>query len=251
MLYVGLGVVAFVIAGLLDLASLRGWRMAKPIIGLATVGLWVYAFMGLLSSSERFELELPLIILGWVIVVLASALTLLSQFRDIPFSKTYVENGVGEKLITTGTYALCRHPGVLWFGMLLFGLVLVTRAELVLIATPLWFVGDVLLVLVQDRVSFPRMFPAYPEYQEATPFLVPTAKSMRAYWHGTRSALYKLKESGEPASLSPFSALARLRASEAGEVRFGEEGPVAAADEHDDIGPKSARSEPLSDEGAA
>jgi len=32
---------------------------------------------------------------------------------EIPFSQTYVDEGVLEHLVNTGTYALVRHPGVL------------------------------------------------------------------------------------------------------------------------------------------
>jgi hypothetical protein len=129
-------------------------------------------------------------------------LTLLSQFRDIPFHNTYVKEGVGDELITTGTYALCRHPGVLWFALLLFGLVLVTKAQLMIVASIVWFVADVLLVLVQDLVSFPRMFAEYPEYRKTTPFLIPTGRSLRAYREGARETLERYREARQSRELA-------------------------------------------------
>jgi len=176
--YIALGVVAFVIAGFFDLAALREWRYLKQAIGLVALLLWGYAFYGLLRTSPRFWLPAPLTWLGWPLLVIATLLLIYSLFIEIPFRQTYAEGGVGDRLVTTGTYALSRHPGVLWLGLLLIALILVSHVRLLLIAAPVWFLMDLFYVWVQDVHYFPRMFPKYRQYQQETPMVVPTGKSI-------------------------------------------------------------------------
>ena len=104
---------------------------------------------------------------------------------EIPFRQTYAEGGVGDRLVTTGTYALCRPPGVLWFGLLLIALLLVSRAQFLLVAAPIWLLMDVLWVWVQDAYFFRHMFPDYRQYQKQTPLLIPTRESIGRWWDTT------------------------------------------------------------------
>ena len=182
MRYVALGAVAFVIAGFFDLAALRGWKYVKQAIGLGALLLWGYAFVGLLRSSRRFWLPAPVTWLAWPLLVVATCLLIYSLFIEIPFRQTYAKGGVGDRLVTTGTYALCRHPGVLWFGLFLIGLILVSRCHLLLVAAPVWLLMDLLWVWVQDVCYFPRMFSGYPQYQQDTPMVIPTRKSIEQWW---------------------------------------------------------------------
>jgi protein-S-isoprenylcysteine O-methyltransferase Ste14 len=101
-----------------------------------------------------------------------------SLFVEIPFTATYAQQGVGDALITTGTYALTRHPGVLWFGLWMAGLVLVTRGQLLLAAGIVWTLLDAVYVWLQEVFLFRRMFPSYAAYQRTTPMLVPTPQSV-------------------------------------------------------------------------
>lgn len=178
MAYIASGVVAFIIAGFFDLAALRGWRYVKQIVGLATILVTGYACWGLLRTSARLPLSAPLTWLGWPLLVVAMCLLVYSLFIEIPFRQTYGRSGVGDTLVTSGTYALCRHPGVLWYGLCLIALFLVSRAQLLLVAAPIWFLLDVLHVWIQDVYFFPRMFSTYPEYQQHTPMLVPVKESI-------------------------------------------------------------------------
>ena len=75
---------------------------------------------------------------------------------------------------------LVRHPTVLWYGLLLLSLLLLTRSQFLLMATPLWLALDVLWVVLQERISLPGAFPEYQEYRRVTPMLVPNTRSLRA-----------------------------------------------------------------------
>ena len=121
---------------------------------------------------------------GWlrdcVFALLAAfaALLVYTLFFALPVESSYTRPGEKRLACTTGVYALCRHPGVLWFaGLFLciwlgFGL-------------PLWEAAlysgcNVLLVLFEDRCVFPARLEGYGRYQRTTPFLIPNAASIRA-----------------------------------------------------------------------
>ena len=83
-------------------------------------------------------------------------------------------------LIDTGMFALCRHPGVLWLGLVYLALWGLLGGAALLWAFMLFFVLDVLYVLWQDIWLFPRSIEGYAAYRQRTPFLVPTPRSVRA-----------------------------------------------------------------------
>ena len=83
-------------------------------------------------------------------------------------------------LIDTGMFALCRHPGVLWLGLVYLALWGLLGGSALLWAFMLFFALDVLYVLWQDIWLFPRSIAGYAAYRQRTPFLVPTPRSVRA-----------------------------------------------------------------------
>ena len=176
--YILVGSLAFVIAFFFDFAALKGIRYLKQIIGLAFVLLFGYAMYGVCFAAEKFSLPACAAWVGWPLSVISGGLLVYSLFLEIPFKATYAQSGIEQGLITTGTYALTRHPGVLWFGLLLVGLTAISRSKLLLVAAPVWFALDVLYVWIQDRFYFPLTFPGYEQYKRETPMLVPTRDSI-------------------------------------------------------------------------
>jgi protein-S-isoprenylcysteine O-methyltransferase Ste14 len=176
--YVLLGGLAFVIAFFFDLAAMKGTAHLKQAIGVVFGSLFGFALFMVCVKTERFPLPSWIAWVGWPLLVLSACLFIYSVFLEIPFKQTYLSNGVGNKLVKTGTYALVRHPGVLWFGLVLFSLLAVSRSKLLLIAAPVWFVMDVIWVWIQDHFYFTRMFPGYEQYQRETPMLIPTVESI-------------------------------------------------------------------------
>jgi len=146
MRYIALGVVAFIIAGFFDLAALQRIRYLKQIIGLAFVILFGYALVMVARHPDKLLLPAWLSSAGWPFLVISGLLLIYSLFLEIPFRQTYAAAGVGDKLVKTGTYALVRHPGVLW------------------LAAPLWIFLDVLYVWIQERFFLGRMFAGYGQY---------------------------------------------------------------------------------------
>ncbi len=108
-------------------------------------------------------------------------------FFALPFETTYVKESRYREAYTEGIYALCRHPGVLWFGgFYLCAAALWKSAEGTVFAAAVTAL-NILYVLFQDWYSFPRTFSNYEEYKRSTPFLIPSRGSIlrcRNTWRG-------------------------------------------------------------------
>lgn len=106
------------------------------------------------------------------------ALLVYTLFFALPVEASYARPGEKRRACTTGIYALCRHPGVLWFAGLYICLWLSC-------GLPLWEAAlysglNILLVAFEDRFVFPAKLEGYDAYQASTPFLVPNRRSIRA-----------------------------------------------------------------------
>lgn len=172
-----LGAAAFVLAFAFDWAS---WRRSalKPALGLATVACFGTALLWTLATPGRFAWPWWTAVAGWPLVAVGAALLAYSLFFEIPFASTYAQPGTSGQLVTTGTYALVRHPGVLWLGLFLAGLTLASRVRLMLVAGGVWLVLDAFYVWLQEVFLFRKMFPGYAAYQRTTPMLLPTRQSL-------------------------------------------------------------------------
>ena len=186
--YIVVGCLGFLTIHLADIFSLRKVPGAKPLSWLIGVGLLVYAVTMLSLAADKLPLPQWLVWSGTALLAVSFWLLVYSLFVNLPFRKTYVATGSGDRLITSGLYALVRHPGVHWFILVLAALVLVSRSEMLLIAAPVFAAIDVALVLVQDRFIFGRMFEDYPRYRQTTPMLVPNRKSLNAFINSFKAA---------------------------------------------------------------
>ena len=81
---------------------------------------------------------------------------------------------------TEGVYALCRHPGVLWFAGFYFCLAGFLGSGKAMGAFGVLIVWNILYIFYQDRIVFPETFSNYGAYQQTTPFLIPDRNSTAA-----------------------------------------------------------------------
>lgn len=105
-------------------------------------------------------------------------LLLYTLFFALPAAASYGAPGECRPAVTRGMYALCRHPGVLWFISLYF--CLWPAAGLPVSAAAVYSALNLLLVVFEDGWVFPARLKGYDGYKEETPFLLPTAHSIRA-----------------------------------------------------------------------
>jgi protein-S-isoprenylcysteine O-methyltransferase Ste14 len=192
------GAVAFLIASCFDLANMAGMMHLKRAIVVLAGILFLLAFWQVLVQPPAFELPRWVIPIGTLLTVLGLALSAYSLVIEIPVQATYVSPDASSQLVTTGTYALCRHPGVLWFALLLLGSFITHRSLTMFIAALVWLGLDILYVWLQDRFFFPKQFPDYPAYRQHTPMLIPTRASIRRCWQTLPWPRGRSPERGQP-----------------------------------------------------
>ncbi|MFH1382826.1 MAG: methyltransferase [Chloroflexota bacterium] len=179
--YIAIGCLSFVVLHFFDFFALRKTPAAKPLTWIFGSGLLIYAVVIVSLSPEKIPLPVWSVWLGWILFAVSAFLLFYSLFVNLPLYKTYLSTGVSDKLVRTGMYALVRHPGVHWLSLTLVSLILVTQSRLLFVATPIFIVLDIALVILQDRFFFVRMFAEYTNYQRETPMLVPTRQSLHAF----------------------------------------------------------------------
>jgi len=180
MIYIVVGIFGFLIIHVFDIVSLKRIRVAKPLTWILGSGLLGYSFIMMSLAPDKLLLPLWSTWLGWGLLLLSAFLLVYSLFINLPFRKTYIATGVSDKLITTGLYALVRHPWIHWFILILLSLILVSKSSLLLMAAPIFILLNIVLVIVQDKFLFIRMFAGYDRYRKETPMLLPNRKSISA-----------------------------------------------------------------------
>ena len=187
-IYVTIGALGFLVIHLFDIVSLKRISGAKPFTWILGCGLFVYALINVCLQSDKLLLPVWTTWLGWGLLSVSILLLIYSLFINLPFRKTYIATGVGDKLITTGLYALVRHPGVHWFILFMLSLILVSKSSMLLIASLIWILLDIVLVVFQDKFIFGRMFASYASYRKETPMLVPNRRSINAFINSLKQA---------------------------------------------------------------
>lgn len=116
-------------------------------------------------------------ILAFAGAALFAWLLIYSLFFALPAAASYTVPGQKRAACTTGVYALCRHPGVLW----LTGLMacLYPAAGVPPAVTVMITVLNTALAAFEDLLVFPAVLTGYGEYRHVTPFLFPSVKSVR------------------------------------------------------------------------
>jgi len=188
MIYIASGSLGFLIIHVFDIVSLKRIPRIKPVTWLAGNGLLAYSVVMVYLAPDKLPLPIWSTWLGWALLLVSFSLLIYSLFINLPFRKTYVSTGVGNKLVTTGLYALVRHPWMHWLTLVMLSLILASRSSLMLIASPIWILLDILLVVIQDKFFFGKMFAGYDTYRRETPMLVPNRRSISAFINSLKQA---------------------------------------------------------------
>jgi protein-S-isoprenylcysteine O-methyltransferase Ste14 len=191
MINILIGIAGALIIHIVDIVSLKKIPLLKPLIWIIGISIGLYSIIKLCLSSDKLSLPVWTTVCGWVLLVVSVFIFLTALFVNLPFRKTYIETGVGDKLIKTGFYSLARHPGVLAFTTLMISLIFVSGSKQILIATPIFVFIDILLVIIQDRIFFPKMFTSYGKYSQEIPMLLPNRRSIGIFLASLRLAKTK------------------------------------------------------------
>jgi protein-S-isoprenylcysteine O-methyltransferase Ste14 len=189
MVPIAIGMASILFYLISDWADGRNMRAVRIVVILLVGGGLVASAVWLVAYPKRFESALAVRAACWFGVAAFLFLSVVSQFGEISFRSP--PRGK-RRLVTTGTYALVRHPGVIWFFFFHSFLSLAIDSLTLLAALPFWTLANLAVAAVEDRVFFPRVFgTAYDEYRKVVPFLIPTRASLR-----TCIATFRLFPSG-------------------------------------------------------
>lgn len=93
--------------------------------------------------------------------------------------EAYVQVNTPRTAYTKGMYALCRHPGVIWFILGFYCLYGLIRTEHVFLYAGMMSLYNIMYIILQDVYIFPKTFINYDEYKQTTPFLLPNRQSIK------------------------------------------------------------------------
>ncbi len=178
------GILAFILFMLYDLEQAR---IIPHQLHKLTQFFFSIGFLLLLVSTAVAIWHEVQSLSGWsimqtvflVVAVLFFILLIYTLFFALPFEETYITQN-GFKTYDRGMYALCRHPGVLWFAGCYLSLWITFGGKELLVLAMIYCLLNFLYVMLQDRVTFPRVFTDYSIYKQRVPFLIPTVKSIQA-----------------------------------------------------------------------
>ena len=179
--YILIGILGFLAGYAFELVSGKRLPGVRPALFLVAAGLLLYSLVMICLTSGRLWLPTWAVALGWVTLPISSLLFIRSLFFELPIEATLGTSKFESYLVTTGTYAIVRHPTVPLFLLVLASLLLVSRASLLLIAIPIWGTLDILWIFLQERLVLSKIFPDYEQYRESTPMLIPGRRTMRAF----------------------------------------------------------------------
>lgn len=180
MAYIFLGFMAFLLFMIYDINSaILNKKLLHKFFFLGCF-LLITATSGIIITSlDQIKLDLVKMSIFGIFALISFFLLIYTLFFALPFQDTYVKTNNSPKTYQEGVYALCRHPGLLWFiGFYLF-LWLTLRIPLLLMAGAIFSCCNLLYVIFQDRWTFTRIFEDYHEYKKTTPFIIPNFKSIK------------------------------------------------------------------------
>lgn len=176
MVYLLLGVLGFMFLLVFDICSLCEKSIIKYVFGISGFSLIIVNSALLLSLNSDVVFSFSFRIISLVIATISLLLLIYSVFIEVGRNTYQYKNE--NRLITTGTYALSRHPGVLWlFLVYLFGAIYFQN-YFVLYAGLIWTAVNIIYVIIQEKFIFTKLFDNYGSYIESTPMLVPSLESL-------------------------------------------------------------------------
>ncbi len=173
MMYIGLGVIGFLLLFVSDVCGLREkctFQFVSAIVG--TFFIFVSSVM-ILTLGYNYELALGFRIIGLLLAITFLLLTIYSVVIEVS------KNNDDKQLITSGTYALNRHPGVLWLFLYYFFGSFFFADYMILIAGIVFTIVNIIYVHLQEMLIFKHIFENYDEYKKTTPMILPTKSSLQ------------------------------------------------------------------------
>ena len=170
------GIIAFALFVLNDLNDLLDFGKAFKIL------FWIGSALLLISViyqciTGSVHTSAAGFVLAAVFALVFLVLMLYSLFGSFSVEEGYLNPGAKRLVYTKKMYALCRHPGVLWFAFLMICLYFM---GLNIFAAVTYALLNIALAAFEDIVVFPGMLSGYDEYRRRTRFLIPDIRGIKA-----------------------------------------------------------------------
>lgn len=180
MIFILTGCLAFAFFYIFDFNKTRFFKKSLNISFAAGTVLLAASTAGILLGNYRsYEVIYPLKLFFGALSAASLLALFYTMFSSLPFVQTYTEAGRGNSVVDGGMYALCRHPGVIWFFFFYLFLWLASGRMMMMWAGLIWTIMDIILVYVEDRWFFPAAFNGYEQYKSKVPFLIPNPASIK------------------------------------------------------------------------
>ncbi|WKY46511.1 hypothetical protein Q5O24_08940 [Eubacteriaceae bacterium ES3] len=185
MIMISLGVTAFLFFVLYDINSIILKRkLFKQFFFIGIIMLVFSTSWAICSELIKNGFIASRMIAFGIISIVMLGLLIYTLFFALPFKETYVDGP--NKICQTGIYALCRHPGVLFFAGFYFFIWLAFDSLQLFWMGLIFNICNLIYVIFQDSWTFTNLFEDYKDYQRNTPFLIPNKNSFRVCcksWH--------------------------------------------------------------------
>jgi len=163
------GISSFITYFLADYIEYKGKSLKySKFLSYSSVILLLISVIGLIIFSPKWHIPLYVKLIFLVLSIIAFIFLYKALFVEVAFYKDKKE-----KIIKTGIYKLCRHPGVLLLFLLLFFLSLSSGSVYLFYCAFLFSILNLFIALFEDKIFLPHKFKEYEEYKKNTPFLFP------------------------------------------------------------------------------
>lgn len=179
MIYIVAGSLSFLMFLLFDYSQLNNRNIVKYVFGIIGLLILMSATILILIEDSVFEFHSFSKIAFLTLSLIFFALLVYSVFIEIG-KNNYVKEAK-PKLVTCGTYALTRHPGILWFLFMYGFLSLATSSTLLFYAAIIWSIINIVYTYFQETNILYKVFDEYSEYKKNTPMFVPNITSIRRF----------------------------------------------------------------------
>lgn len=173
------GLIVFGLYTLYDFNSVK-WKhwLPRRFFLAGTILLALATAVQVFCAFETASMTLG----SWLLLAVAVIFFMLliyTLFFALPFEETYIQQNEKPKVYSGGMYAVCRHPGVIWFFLFYLCLGLAIRPSGLLRVGMFYSFLNLLYIILQDFWTFPKTFEDYDSYKKIAPFLIPTPSSIR------------------------------------------------------------------------
>jgi len=185
--YILIGLLGFAFIAGADWATYKKTPFLKPVLWFLIIPVFSYAIVMAWIDTTRFDLPHIVSTVAWAPLLFFFGLFIYSLYVEIPFKRTYIDSPQPTKVVTDGTYSLCRHPAALWFGVWVASAVLASRSVTLAVAAPVWIAAYTGCMFWEEKLCcLENIGDEYKRYQEVTPMLIPTLTSIGRFWKEVR-----------------------------------------------------------------